>query len=78
MADTIYPVTVQVMPAIENRNRLTAFFRFFLAIPHILLVGGPVVGGAWVGWHTEHGSGLSSSAGVLGAVACVVPLLAWF
>ncbi|NJD11244.1 MAG: DUF4389 domain-containing protein, partial [Gemmatimonadetes bacterium] len=31
-----------------------------------------------VGWHSEHGAGLSSSAGVLGAVACVVTLIAWF
>ena len=35
-----YPVNITVQPALRNRNRLTTFFRFFLAIPHIILVGG--------------------------------------
>ena len=78
MAEITYPVTVQVLPATEGRNRLTSFFRFFLAIPHLLLVGGPVAGGAWLGWHTQDGMNSGSSAGVLGAFAVVATLIAWF
>jgi len=35
-------VGVGVLPARTDRNRLTTAFRPILAIPHILLVGGPV------------------------------------
>lgn len=78
MAGTEYPVTVQVQPAIEQRDRLTVAFRFFLAIPHILLVGGPAATGAWLGWELQDGVSWSTSSGVLGAVACVVTVIAWF
>ncbi|HSJ15378.1 MAG TPA: DUF4389 domain-containing protein [Longimicrobiales bacterium] len=78
MADSIHPVTIHVLPEIEGRNRLTTAFRFFLGIPHILLVGGPAAGGAWISWQTQEGMSWSSSAGVLGAVAGVVTLIAWF
>ena len=40
-----HPVEVLVEPATENRNRLTVGFRIFLAIPHLLLVGGPAAAG---------------------------------
>jgi hypothetical protein len=33
-----YPVRVDLMPVTEERNRLTTAFRFFLAIPHVLLL----------------------------------------
>lgn len=78
MADSIHPVTIHVLPEIEGRNRLTTAFRFFLGIPHILLVGGPAAGGAWISWQTQEGMSWSSSAGVLGAVAGVATLIAWF
>lgn len=74
-----YPVTISVTPATEGRNRLTTAFRFFLAIPHVLLVGGPVAvftSGAWSGengWNWGWGSG-----GALGAVAGLVAIIAWF
>lgn len=42
---TTYPVDVLVAPALTHRNRLTTAFRVFLAIPHLMLVGGPA---AWV------------------------------
>jgi hypothetical protein len=38
----VHPVQVHVEPVIEDRNRLTRAFRLFLAIPHLLLVGGPI------------------------------------
>ena len=75
----VYPVTVDIQPAIEERNRLTSAFRFFLAIPHMILVGGPIAvitSIEWStdgGWHFEFGSG-----GVLGVVACAVALISWF
>jgi hypothetical protein len=73
-----YEVSIQVLPAIEGRNRLTTAFRFFLGIPHILLVGGPAAVGGWIGWSTQDGWSWSSGAGVLGAVAGICTLIAWF
>jgi hypothetical protein len=63
-----HPVNYRVDPPEGARNRLTVAFRFILAIPHILLVGGPGVG---IG-----GSG--SRTGVLGAVAGVCAFINWF
>ena len=72
------PVRLDVEPAIEGRNRLTTAFRIILALPHLLLVGGPIAGGmTWT-------SGAANSSldwgagGVLGAVAAIVALIAWF
>lgn len=79
MSDTVYPVGIEVSPALEERNRLTTFFRFFLSIPHLLLVGGPLGAGflSWQ-WH-EHGEWTwSSSGGLLGAVAGIAAIIAWF
>ena len=36
-----YPVAFDVQPQLGGRNRLTVGFRFILAIPQALLVGGP-------------------------------------
>lgn len=33
------PVRVDVVPALEDRNRLTVFFRLLLAIPHAIVLG---------------------------------------
>ncbi len=38
---TGYPVTYDVQPQRTDRNRVTVFFRIILAIPHLILVGGP-------------------------------------
>ena len=62
-----YPLSYDVTPPEGARNRLTTAFRFILAIPHILLVGGP-----GVGW------GMNSSTGVFGGVAAIVSVIAWF
>jgi uncharacterized protein DUF4389 len=74
-----YPVDVHVDPALSDRNRLTTFFRLILAIPHLLLVGGPA---ASVWWNSGRGGGgaygSSVATGVLGAVAGVVAFIAWF
>lgn len=74
-----YPVSVTVRPDMEDRNRLTAFFRFFLALPHIILVGGPVAIFSASDWTTESGAHFGyGSGGMLGAVAFFGAVIAWF
>lgn len=63
-----YPVSYQVEPQAEKRNRLTVGFRIILAIPHVLLVGGPGIGIGTSGDRT----------GVLGLVAGVAAVINWF
>ncbi len=73
------PVDIAVTPAIDRRNRLTSAFRFILAIPHVLLVGGPLVyatGWAWTG--DDNMSFLFGGGGLLGAVAGLASVGAWF
>jgi hypothetical protein len=67
-----YPVTYDVEPQLHDRNRLTVLFRIILAIPHLILVGGPafVLGCGW-GFH-------GGSSGILGIVAGVMAIIAWF
>jgi hypothetical protein len=76
--ETPYAVGIAVLPATERRNRLTVAFRIFLAIPHLLIVGGPAAMGGWLGWNFQDDRMLSSGTGVLGAAAAFVTLIAWF
>jgi hypothetical protein len=70
MAD--YPVSFEVQPQATERNRVTVAFRFILAIPHMLLVGGPGFGiGVGVGVGGDR-------TGVLGMVAAVAAFINWF
>ena len=74
-----HPVDVHVAPQYLHRNRLTCAFRPILAIPHLLLVGGPLA--LVLTWATSHDGAPSEGgvgAGVLGAVAIVIAILAWF
>lgn len=75
-----YPVTVHVVGSREDRNRLTVAFRFILAIPHLLLVGGPIA--VAMTWSRTSEGGVDHSwgagGGALGAVAVVCALIAWF
>lgn len=75
-----HPVQVDVEPALSGRNRLTVAFRVVLAIPHILLVGGPA-GAIWIVSNRPH-DGMNvdwtAGGGVLGAVALVCALISWF
>lgn len=77
-AETEYPAGVSVKAATGERNRLTTFFRFFLALPHILLVGGPVAIALATDAGAEHFDFGYGSGGVLGAVACIAAVIAWF
>lgn len=74
----IYPVGLELQPKLDGRNRLTTAFRFFLALPHIILVGGPIAVYATFGWHAEHGNLQFSSGGLLAIVACLTAVLSWF
>ncbi|MEJ2217347.1 MAG: DUF4389 domain-containing protein [Gemmatimonadota bacterium] len=74
-----YPVSIHVQPSTEHRNRLTTAFRFFLALPHIILVGAPIASVASIGWGSDNGDWkISSGLGLVGAVAVFVAILAWF
>jgi hypothetical protein len=79
-ADTTHPVRITVEPALERRNRLTTAFRLLLAIPHLIIVGGPVaVALAWGGsGDGEAGYDSGASGGLLGAVAAICAIFAWF
>jgi hypothetical protein len=75
-----HPVRVHVASALAGRNRLTTFFRPFLAIPHLILVGGPI--GAAATWSRSTNDGLryewGSGGGVLGIGAFMITIVAWF
>jgi hypothetical protein len=72
-----YPVSVSVVPALANRNRLTTFFRLILAIPHIILVGGVGLGIASSQNDSSTTSGFGEG-GLLGAVAGFLAVISWF
>ena len=77
--DAAHPVVLTVEPALTRRNRLTCAFRVILAIPHILLVGGPIAFALSFVWRPEGEPRAEwGSAGVLGAVAGASALIAWF
>jgi hypothetical protein len=67
-----YPITYDVVPQLGERNRLTAFFRIILALPHLLLVGGPFFAFGF-GWSHHWGF-----AGIMGWVAGAMAIIAWF
>jgi hypothetical protein len=74
-----HPVGVDVTPAIQDRDRLTTAFRIILAIPHLILVGGPIA--VTVSWFWGSGDASwdwGASGGVLGLVAGVVAMIGWF
>jgi hypothetical protein len=77
---THYPVDVSLAPVLTERNRLTCAFRPLLALPHVLLVGGPlaIAGSSW--WRVGEWPRIEWGAptGVLGAMAAVVAFISWF
>ena len=60
-APLAYPVRFSVDHPDRELNRLTTFFRFFIAIP-ILIVLASVSGGTWE-WSYEHGTAVAAGAG---------------
>ena len=73
-----HPVDVYLAPALENRDRLTTAFRLILAIPHLLLVGAPAAVFLSWNWGSNDTGFQWSSTGVLGAVAAICAMIAWF
>lgn len=78
-----YPLTFDVAPQLHGRDRLTVFFRIVLAVPHLLLVGGPAfvlpgLGLSWTFGDDLVGSIGSFSNGVIGVVAAVAAFISWF
>jgi hypothetical protein len=72
-----YPVDITVQPLLKHRDRVTTFFRFFLAIPHLILVGGAAFGFG-SGMSGRGGWSLGSGEGLLGAVAFFLAVISWF
>jgi hypothetical protein len=74
-----HPVDVSVVPALTDRNRLTCAFRPILAIPHLILVGGPAAFAlSWLGESRGDRFDWSMGGGVIGAVAVATAIIAWF
>jgi hypothetical protein len=75
-----YPVDYQVEAQLTGRNRVTCAFRIILAIPHIILVGGPGIGGS--GSFGQKGAGQYIggllAGGVLFTVAGLMSVISWF
>jgi len=79
-----HPVTYFVTPQMSDRNRLTCFFRLLLALPHLILVGGPglAIGATGsFGGFGDGGGGYffgAGASGVIGAVAYIMAIISWF
>jgi Domain of unknown function (DUF4389) len=75
-----HPVGILVAPTTEPRNKLSVAFRPILAIPHLILVGGPIALAFGWSWQSEPSATheWSASGGVLGAVAAVAAMISWF
>jgi hypothetical protein len=71
-------ILVDVEPQLSDRNRLTCAFRPILAIPHVLLVGAPTAVGISAAWPAVDPVNMGVGTGVLGLVAGVCALIAWF
>ena len=78
--EAVHPVQISVEPAIDERNRLTTAFRPLLALPHLILVGGPLA--MFFSWTSEsERGGLRyewGAGGLFGALAAGAALIAWF
>jgi hypothetical protein len=68
-----YPVRFSVDYPDRNLDRVTTFFRIFVAIP-ILIVLGSVAGGTWQ-WSYENGRTAAAGAGGAGGLLFFGPLL---
>ncbi|HWV58832.1 MAG TPA: DUF4389 domain-containing protein [Longimicrobiales bacterium] len=73
-----YPVRLELPIHTQDRNRITSAFRLLLALPHLILVGGPIAAGySWSGGD-DSGFRTGSNGGLLGIVALLVSIFAWF
>jgi hypothetical protein len=75
--DSHHPVNIEIPHVTTGRDRLTTAFRLFLALPHLILVGGPIA--LVLSWSSSNGASYDwGAAGVLGAVAAVAAMISWF
>ena len=79
-SDTIDPVQLRITPALGKRNRLTTAFRLLLALPHLILVGGPIAGALSWAWRDDSArhANWTADGGALGLVATLAAVIAWF
>jgi hypothetical protein len=63
-----YPVSIRLEPHLADKNRVTTAFRIFLAIPHAILVVGPVVR------PSDH----ANSPGLMSSAAYFLAIVNWF
>jgi hypothetical protein len=74
-----HPITLVVEDASSARNRLTCAFRLILAIPHLILVGGPVaLALSFVIGPDADDMTWGAGGGVLGVAAMASAMIAWF
>ena len=74
-----YPVGIDIRPTLEGRNRLTTAFRLLLALPHLVLVGGPIaLGLSWSSGNRGDANLDWGAGGVLGVAAAVAAVISWF
>jgi hypothetical protein len=73
-----YVCTTRVRPQTEGRDRLSVAFRPILALPHALLVGGPLGISVLTFVNEKDGVGWTAGGGALGAVAATVAFIGWF
>ncbi|HEX5000010.1 MAG TPA: DUF4389 domain-containing protein [Terriglobia bacterium] len=71
----MYPVSIDVEPALENRNRLTTAFRLILAVPHLILVGGLYAGFAF---NNDGRRAIETEGGLIGAATFFLAIVSWF
>ncbi len=71
-----YPVQYNVVPQLTGRNRKTVLFRFFLAVPHLLILGGAGISGSY--WMAHGWSRYSGGGAGLGSAAEAMAVVAWF
>lgn len=77
-----YPVALDVTPQLTDRNRLTVLFRLILAIPHLILVGGPL----WIStslaiglapFRDDDRLNFSGGSGLIGIAVGIVAIISW-
>jgi hypothetical protein len=74
-----HPVQIRIPQETNDRNRLTTAFRLILAVPHLILVGGPIALALSGTWNPGEGGGYYWSAGgLIGAVAAGAAFISWF
>ena len=78
--DTARAVRIDIAPALTDRDRLTVAFRPLLALPHLLLVGGPsAMLATMTAWDDPMGPvPLGTGGGALGVAAAAIAIVAWF